>query len=56
MKYCLFIASAFAAQTAWEGGPTYDITYDGSNLKFDVTVPANMWWGISFKDSMKDVD
>ena len=57
-KTSLLLASAHAAQTAWEGGPTFDITYDAAStgLKFDVTVPANMWWGISYADTMTNVD
>ena len=58
MRIPLLIASANAAQQTWEGGPTFDITYDAAStgLKFDVTVPANMWWGISYAETMTNVD
>ena len=54
----LMLCSTSAAMTTWEGGPTFDITYDTaqSKLKFDVSVPENMWFGIAYKESMINTD
>ena len=57
-KIPLLLSLTSAQQSTWEGGPTFDVSYDSasSKLKFDVAVPKDMWFGIAFKQSMADTD
>ena len=46
------------SKTAWEGGPTYDITTDAATktMTIKVTVPKNMYFGLAFGKGMYGVD
>ena len=57
----LFIAaylSSVQSLNTWTDGPTYDIGYDttAKKLKFTVTVPPNMWFGLAFGKNMMNTD
>ena len=54
----IMISNSYAMETAWNNGPTYDITYDSNSnrIRVDATVPENMYLGITFGQGMIGVD
>ena len=45
-----------AAITAWQGGPTYDMSYTDGKIKMDITLEENTWFGIGWGKGMYGVD
>ena len=44
--------------TAWTGGPSFEVTYEAGSkkLKFVVTVPKHMYFGLAFNKGMINTD
>ena len=57
-KFMLLSAANCAVTTTFNGGPSFEVTYDQtkSKLKYAVTVPNDMWFALAYGSGMSNVD